>query len=93
MAPTHAFIGGSSGNLGEIINTLLKKNPDVRIVLNTVTLETLAEATECIKEFGFAYSEVISVNISRSQKAGRYNLMTAQNPVYIITLSGGICHA
>ncbi|MGN1410690.1 MAG: precorrin-6A reductase [Eubacteriales bacterium] len=92
-APTHAFIGGSSGNLGDIINTLLKKNPDVRIVLNTVTLETLAEATECIKEFGFAYSEVISANISRSQKAGRYNLMTAQNPVYIITLSGGICHA
>ena len=29
-----------------IVDCLLKKNPSVRIVVNTVTLETLAELTE-----------------------------------------------
>ena len=32
--PTHAFIGGSSGNLKEIVALLLEKNRDVRIVIN-----------------------------------------------------------
>lgn len=29
--PTHAFIGGSSGNLKEIVKLLLEKNPQVRL--------------------------------------------------------------
>lgn len=49
-APTHAFIGGSSGNLKEIVRLLLKKNPQVRMVLNCITLETVGEAMECIRE-------------------------------------------
>lgn len=31
-APTHAFIGGSAGNLHGILAVLLQKNPQVRIV-------------------------------------------------------------
>lgn len=93
-APTHAFIGGSSGNLREIIAVLLEKNRNVRIVINAVTLETQAEAAACIKSFGFTESEVVSVNIARSRKLGHYNLMTAQNPVSVITMCGGSnCHA
>ena len=41
--PTHAFIGGSSGNLKEIVALLLEKNQDVRIVINCITLETISE--------------------------------------------------
>lgn len=93
-APTHAFIGGSLGNLREIIAVLLEKNRNVRIVINAVTLETQAEAAACIQSFGFTESEVVSVNIARSRKLGHYNLMTAQNPVSIITMCGvGDCHA
>ncbi|MBR4202685.1 MAG: precorrin-6A reductase, partial [Candidatus Methanomethylophilaceae archaeon] len=43
--PTHAFIGGSSGNLKDIVGCLLEKNPDIRIVINSVTIETLEETT------------------------------------------------
>jgi len=82
--PTHAFIGGSSGNLESIVSALLDKNPFVRIVINTVTLETLSEASALLNRFDI--SETVSVNIARSRRTGRYNLMTAQNPVYIITL-------
>ena len=89
-APTHAFIGGSSGNLTEIVALLLEKNPDVRIVLNAVTVETQAEAAETAKKFGFAVYETVSVSIARSKKMGRYHMMTAQNPVTVVTLAGGV---
>ena len=42
-APTHAFIGGSSGSLKAILRTLLRKNPQVRVVVNCITLETVQE--------------------------------------------------
>ncbi|MBQ7298223.1 MAG: precorrin-6A reductase [Clostridia bacterium] len=87
--PTHAFIGGSSGNLREIIAVLLEKNPNVRIVINAVTVETQTETAECAKVFGFEEYETVSVNIARSRKLGRYHMMTAQNPVSVITLQGG----
>ena len=87
--PTHAFIGGSSGNLREILAVLLDKNPDVRIVINAITVETQTEAAECAKLFGFTEYETVSVNIARSRKLGRYHMMTAQNPVSVITLQGG----
>lgn len=85
-APTHAFIGGSSGSLRPIIDLLLRKNPEVRIVANAVTLETAAELTSILKESTF--SEVTELNVSRARRLGRYDLMTAQNPVYIYTFQG-----
>ena len=83
-APSHVFIGGSSGNMEEIIRVILEKNPHARIVANAVTMETAAELTALSTLFSF--SEVCCLNVSRGRKAGRYQLMTAQNPVYIFTL-------
>ena len=87
--PTHAFIGGSCGNMKEIISLLLKKNPDVRIVATAIALESVAELTSCMKLFAFEESEVISMSVARNRKAGNYNLMTGQNPIYIFTMQGG----
>lgn len=86
-APTHAFIGGSTGNMRGIIDCLLKKNPHVRIVVNTVTLETLAELTEISKEFDF--SDIAEISVAKPRKLGNYQLMTAQNPVFIFTFQNG----
>ena len=82
-APTHAFIGGSSGNLKEIVDCLIEKNPRVRIVINSVTIETLSETMEVIRGAGLVEEETVCVNVSKARRAGRYHLMTAQNPVYI----------
>ena len=87
-APTHVFIGGSGGNLKEIIEAALSKNPRVRIVLNTVTAETFAEATAAIKALPLRNEEIVELNVSRGRKVGGYHLMTAQNPVYIISCEG-----
>ncbi len=88
-APTHAFIGGSGGNLKEILCLLLEKNPRVRIVVTAVTLETAAELTVLMKELPFAETEVVSLSVARDRKAGPYRLMTGLNPVFIFTLQGG----
>ena len=74
-APTHAFIGGSSGNLKEIVALLLGKNPQVRIVINCITLETISEALDVLKEYDFQQREVVQLAASRSKEIGRYHLM------------------
>lgn len=84
-APTHAFIGGSSGNLKEIVALLLGKNPQVRIVINCITLETISEALDVLKEYGFQQREVVQLAASRSKEIGRYHLMMGENPIYITT--------
>ncbi len=85
-APTHAFIGGSSGNMREIISLLLEKNPSVRIVATAIALETVAELSAAMSAFGFTETEAVSVNIAKARKLGPYSLMTGQNPVYIFTM-------
>lgn len=86
-APSHVFIGGSAGNMRSIIDCLLKKNPNVRIVVNTVTLETLAELSEIAKEFDDC--DIAEVSVAKPRNLGSYRLMTAQNPVFIFTLQNG----
>lgn len=86
--PTHAFIGGSAGNLKQIVECLLNKNPDVRIVMNAVTIETVAEIASVIKDLGLVEEEFTNVSVTRTRKAGRYHLMDAQNPVYIAVVRG-----
>lgn len=83
--PTHAFVGGSSGNLREILQVLVKKNPAVRIVINCITLETVTEALQAIKEFAFQESEIVQLGVSRARELGHYHLMMGENPIYIIT--------
>ncbi len=85
--PTHAFIGGSSGNLTEIIEKLLEKNKNIKIVINAISLETVAESIDCIKKFDFKNTEIINLSVSKSKKLGSYNMMMAQNPIYIISCS------
>lgn len=87
-APTHAFIGGSSGNLKQIIQSLLTANPEVRMVINSVTLETMSETLECIRDLDLIEEDIVSISAAKSRKAGKYHLMTAQNPVYIATCRG-----
>lgn len=84
--PTHAFIGGSSGNMREIIDCLLEKNPKVRIVINCIALETVAEVMELLKEKTFAHQDIAAVSVAKSKVLGNYHMMMGQNPVYIITL-------
>lgn len=83
--PTHVFIGGSSGNLKQILQALLEKNANVRIVINCITLETVTEALEAIRQFEFTESEIVQLGVSRAKELGRYHLMMGENPIYVIS--------
>ena len=86
--PTHAFIGGSSGNMNEIVKLLLEKNPEVRIVINCITLETVTEAMNAIRDFNLTDVDIVQLGAARSKTVGRYHMMMGENPIYIISCSG-----
>lgn len=101
--PSHVFIGGNRGNLAEIIQFALKKNPSVRVVANFVSLENLSEMQNCLKslEEGSFFEadcgkihienlEIKQISVSRAEKAGKFHLMKAMNPVWIVSFSGKI---
>ena len=78
-APTHVFIGGSSGHLREILERL----PDgARVVASAVTLESIAELSQCFSEFT-QEAEFIQLSVSRAEALGRYHLLRGMNPVLI----------
>ena len=87
-APTHAFIGGSSGNMKEIVELLLRKNKDVRIIINCIALETVVEVMNLLKEKKFKHQDIVHASIGKSKTLGNYHMMMGQNPVYIISLQG-----
>ena len=87
-APTHVCIGGSGSAMPEILRTVLRKNPRVRIVLTCVTLETLTQTLQVAKELPVTEPQIRQIAVTRAQKAGSYHMMKAQNPIYIIDFEG-----
>ena len=86
-APDRVFIGGSSGELGEIVETAIAANPRVRICATAVTLETLGLLIAQLKKLEIDDADIIQVAVSRADKVGSYHLMRAENPIYIVTFS------
>lgn len=85
--PTHVFIGGSSGNLREIIRTLFERKAPMRIAAAAVTLDSIAELTEITESFPFSETDIVMIQTARAKKAGSHRLMLGGNPVYIFTMS------
>lgn len=88
-APTHAFIGGSKGQIVEIVDAIRVKNPHTRFVVNAVTIETLSQMEEIAKKYPeYEDMEMICMNVSRSKRLGKHHLMMAENPIYIVSFGG-----
>ena len=87
--PTHAFIGGSSGNMETILRLLLEKNPSVRIVINCIALETVSETLQCLKTLPVKKEEILQISVSKGKSVGNYHMMMGENPIYIISCTGG----
>ena len=58
-------------------------------MLNTVTAETFAEAVTALKTLPVKNPEIVQINVARGRKVGPYQMMTAQNPVSVISFDGG----
>lgn len=77
-APDCVFIGGSGGGLSKIVSAAIFKNPQVRIVMTAVTLETLRDS-ECLGE-----REIVQISAARAVTAGNYHMLRGENPVFVI---------
>lgn len=84
-APDCVFVGGSGGDLCEMLDIIYSKNSACRVVMNAITIETLAEVAAYYNARKDYELEVVNVFAARSKKLGNYNLMMAQNPVYVMT--------
>jgi len=85
--PDAVFIGGSGGNLAEIVTVILGKNRKARIVVTAVTLETVSQAVSAFENAGLT-SEIIQINVARSKEIGGLHMMEAQNPITILSAGG-----
>ena len=83
-APNKVFIGGSGRNMSDIFDVVLGKNPNAKIVVNAITLETLNLSIKCFEDNNIS-PEIICVNVANAEKIGGYNMMKSQNPIYIIS--------
>lgn len=78
-APDAVFVGGSGGELPEILEAVRRANPRARVCVSAISLETLHTAMEALRD-----PEVTQIAVSRTKPAGPLHLLTAQNPVFLI---------
>ena len=83
--PSHVFIGGSGGELEEILDIVYSRNRTAKVVVNAVSLETIAQVTALAATLPIRDFEAVTLSVSRSRSVGKYNLMQAENPVTIFS--------
>ena len=83
-APDAVFIGGTKGGMEAVVDTVLARNPNARICISAIALETLSAAVAALTAHGLA-AEVTQIAVSRTRPAGRLHLLMANNPIFLIT--------
>lgn len=72
-----------------IMAELYRKNPNIRIVINAITMETICDLKEVIKTYQDRIKDldIVQLQASKAKKVGDYHLMQAQNPVWICSFA------
>jgi len=80
------FIGGSGGNLKEIIDWIeCNCHTGSRVVINAVSLNTLVNTRQLLDTPAFSQPEIIQVSINRIEKLGNAEMFRAQSSIFIIS--------
>ena len=85
--PDVAFIGGSSGNMEEIVSYLHGTNNEMRFVITAVTIESAMAGLDSLKNVGIS-GDIVQVAVSKGRQIGDLHMLMAQNPIFIISGSG-----
>lgn len=83
-APDAVFLGGTKGGMEAIIAQVLAKNPNARLCISAIALETLSAAVAALTAHGLS-AEVTQIAVSRTKPAGKLHLLMANNPIFLIT--------
>jgi len=82
--PDRIFIGGGGRDLLPIVSEAVRHlKPDGIVVINTVLLQSVHDASAALRRLGFA-TEMVQVQIQRSEPMPWSERMEALNPVWII---------
>jgi precorrin-6B C5,15-methyltransferase / cobalt-precorrin-6B C5,C15-methyltransferase len=82
---TRVFIGGSGGELADIVQWVAEKTAsETVVVITAVTLNTLEESRRLLLSDKFGAPEVVQVAVTRVEKVGNSDMLKAQSPVWII---------
>ncbi|AEV95622.1 decarboxylating cobalt-precorrin-6B (C(15))-methyltransferase [Pediococcus claussenii] len=80
------FVGGSGGELGEIIEYSFEHlNKNGCLVLNFILLENAIEATQLLEKSVFSDLQVSRIEVSHIKKLGKGHFFVPQNPTIIIS--------
>ena len=85
--PDVAFIGGSSGNMDEIVSYLYGINSKMQFVITAVTLENAMAGLNSLKNVGIT-GDIVQVAVSKGKPIADLHMLIAQNPIFIISGSG-----
>ena len=72
----------------DIVEAVFAKNPSARVVINTIAMESTAEALEIVNTMPVKDVDITQLSVAKSRKVGRYNMMTGNNPVTITSFTG-----
>ena len=89
-APDRVFVGGSGGNLSEILCSIVAANPNARICVSAITLETLSEVLTCVRELGLGNVDIVHLSVAKAREVGHLHMMMGQNPVYLVCVEGTV---
>ena len=70
-----------------IITSVRDKNPNVRIVINCIALESVGQAVACGHKFS-DNPDIIQIQASRARTIGKYTMMNGENPITIVAFGG-----
>jgi precorrin-6Y C5,15-methyltransferase (decarboxylating) len=85
--PDAVFIGGSGGRLREVLDAVVRRlKPGGRVVLNCITLETLAHAWDRLCQLGLR-PEATSVQLAHSRPLGRWHSLEPESLIFIVRAS------
>ena len=88
--PDAVFIGGSGGELRELILLSLSQlTENGQLVMNFVTLENLNTAMSTLKEVGVQW-DIVQLQASRSKPILSMQRMQAENPVWIVCATANL---
>lgn len=83
--PDAVFIGGSGGELTELIALVLRRlRPGGRLVMNFVTLENLSTAIQRLESAANVDWDVLQLQAARSKPILQMHRMAAENPVWLV---------
>lgn len=86
--PTHVFIGGSAGRIGEILDNVFGENPKVTVVITAISPETVSQVLTYFEGREEEVGEIVQISVARAKKAGSHHLFMGQNPVTVMVVRG-----